>query len=218
LGLARKIRPDIITLDVLMPDIDGWTILSKLKNDPALASIPVIMLTIVDDRKKGYALNASEYMTKPIERNRLLAILNKYRNKQVSFRVLVVEDDKDCRMMLKRLLEKDGCVVTEAENGHVGLKCMETEQPHLIILDLMMPVMDGFEFVLELHKTEEWHSIPVVVLTAKDLTTEDHKRLNSYIEKILQKGSYTLEELQIEIHQLLLMHIRSKIGSEYTNA
>ncbi len=222
LKLARKLQPDIITLDVLMPDIDGWTVLSTLKNDPALDSIPVIMLSIVDDRKKGYALNASDYATKPIERNRLLAILNKHRskhrNKQIPFRVLVVEDDEDCRIMIKRLLEKEGCIVSEAVNGQIGLECVAVKQPHLIILDLMMPVMDGFEFILELHKTKECHSIPVVVLTAKDLTSEDHLRLNGYIEKVLQKKAYTSKELECEIQHLIHMHIRSEKGSEYTNA
>lgn len=222
LKLARKLKPDIITLDVLMPDIDGWTVLSKLKNDPVLDTIPIIMLSIVDDWEKGYALNASDYVTKPIDRNRLLAIINKYRNKhrnkQIPFRVLVVEDEEDCRIMLKRLLEKEGCVVSEAVNGQVGIECVAAKQPHLIILDLMMPVMDGFDFILELYKTEGWHSIPVVVLTAKDLTSEDHLRLNGYIEKIIQKKSNTSKELEREIRHLIHMHIQSEKGSEYTNA
>lgn len=218
LKLARKLHPDIITLDVIMPDVDGWTVLSKLKGDPELASIPIIMLTIVDDRKKGYALSASDYMTKPIDRNRLLAILNKYRNKQVPFRVLVVEDDEVCRNMLTQILEKEGCLIVHAENGQIGLKCVATKQPHLILLDLIMPVMDGFEFIVELRKTDAWHSIPVVVLTAKDLTSEDHLRMNGYIEKVLQKKSYTYEELERELHHLMLMHIRREKGSEGNNA
>lgn len=121
LRLAKELRPTAITLDVLMPGMDGWAVLSALKADPALADIPVIMLTIVDDKNLGYALGASDYLTKPIDRDRLVAILNKHRREDPSPLVLVVEDDADTREMIRRMLEREGWVVTEAENGRVGL-------------------------------------------------------------------------------------------------
>jgi len=199
LKLAGQLHPDVITLDVIMPNMDGWAVLSALKANPELADIPVIMLTIVDDKNMGYTLGASDYLIKPIDRDRLVRILQKHRGDLTDFEVLVVEDDDQNRGMLRRMLEKDGCTVTEAENGRVALERITDTQPALILLDLMMPEMDGFQFVTELRKHEAWRSIPVVVITAKDITSEDRVRLHGYVEKILRKGTYTREELLAEV-------------------
>jgi signal transduction histidine kinase/DNA-binding response OmpR family regulator/HAMP domain-containing protein len=239
LRLARELRPDAITLDVLMPGMDGWIVLTTLKSDPVLADIPVIMLTIVDDKSKGYALGASEYMTKPIGRERLVAILQKYQNAAPPFRaepikdlftavsddpratllpryrsapspfrVLVVEDEATTRQMLRRTLEKEGWAVSEAENGRAALERVAENPPGLILLDLMMPEMDGFQFMDELRKNEAWRSIPVVVVTAKDLTAEDRLRLNGCVEEILQKGAYRREALLAEVRDLVAASVR----------
>jgi signal transduction histidine kinase/CheY-like chemotaxis protein len=210
LRLARELRPDAITLDVLMPGMDGWTVLTALKTDPDLADIPVIMLTIVDDKNMGYAVGASEYMTKPIDRDRLVAILQKYRSAPPPLRVLVVEDETATREMLRRTLEKEGWAVIEAENGRVALERVAENQPALILLDLMMPEMDGFEFVDELRKNEAWRAIPVVVVTARDLTAEDHLRLSGYVEKILQKQVYSREQLLAEVRDLVAGSVRRR--------
>lgn len=218
---SKELCPDIILLDINLPDIDGWTVLETLKTDPKLFSIPVIIVSIEDEKNKGFALGASEYMTKPIDRDRLSALLNKYRTSPGHFKVLVIEDEDDSRSMIIRILEKEGVTATGAENGQVGLCCVEENKPDLIILDLLMPVMDGFEFVVELQKVAEWRSIPIVVLTAKDLTPEDRIRLNGGIEKILEKKSYSYEDLGREINRLVLMLIRQKKpagGEEKTNA
>jgi PAS domain S-box-containing protein len=204
LALARKLQPDAITLDVMMPSMDGWAVLSGLKVDPELANIPVIMLTIVDNKNMGYALGASDYLTKPIDRDRLSAILKKHKCDRSSFPILLVEDDAATREMMRRMLEKEGCTVMEAENGCIALQRMADNQPELILLDLMMPEMDGFTFVNELQQNESWCSIPVVVLTAKDITPEDRQRLNGYVENILQKGVYTREQLLEQVRQLVL--------------
>jgi CheY-like chemotaxis protein len=207
LRLARKLHPDAITLDVLMPGMDGWTMLTTLKTDPDLADIPVIMLTIVDDKSKGYALGASEYMVKPINRERLVAILDKVRRPSRPFHVLVVEDEAMTREMLRRILEKEGWTVVEAENGQEALEIVAQAAPGLIVLDLMMPGMDGFQFVAELRRNDAWRAIPVVVVTAKDLTAEDRLRLNGYVEKILQKQALSLDTLRIEVRDLLLASV-----------
>ena len=201
LQLARELRPDAITLDVLMPDMDGWTVLTALKVDPDLADIPVIMLTIVDDKSKGYALGASEYMVKPIDRDRLVVILHKYRSAPAPLRVLVVEDEPMTREMLRRTLGKEGWTVIEAENGRAALERVAEDPPALILLDLMMPEMGGFQFVAELRKNEAWRAIPVIVVTAKDLTVEDRLRLNGYVEQILQKEAYSREALLAEVRR-----------------
>jgi signal transduction histidine kinase/DNA-binding response OmpR family regulator/HAMP domain-containing protein len=208
LRLARELQPDAITLDVLMPGMDGWTVLAMLKTDPDLADIPVIMLTIVDDKSRGYMLGASEYMTKPIDRERLIAILHKYQSAPRPFRVLVVEDEIMTREMLRRTLEKEGWAVVEAENGRVALERVAEAPPGLILLDLMMPEMDGFQFVAELRKNEAWRFIPVLVVTAQDLTVEDRLRLNGYVEKILQKQAYSRDALLAEVRDLVAAAVR----------
>jgi len=212
LRLAKALHPAVITLDVLMPGMDGWTMLTGLKNDPDLADIPVIMLTIVEDKNIGYALGASEYLTKPIDWNRLVAILNKYRREDPSRTVLVIEDEASTRELLRHMLEKEAWTVSEAENGRVALERIVERRPAVILLDLMMPEMDGFEFIAELrkHEREAWQSIPIVVITAKDLTEEDRLRLNSHVEKILQKGVYSRDELLREVHDLVTAYIHQQ--------
>jgi GAF domain-containing protein/DNA-binding response OmpR family regulator len=197
---ARELRPDAITLDVMMPGMDGWAVLSALKADPEVAEIPVIMLTIVDDRNLGYALGASDYLTKPIDRERLVTVLKQHRRDRP---VLVVDDDAEVRQLLRRMLESEGFAVVEAENGRVALERLRGESPSLILLDLMMPEMDGFEFVAELRRHEGWRAIPVVVITARDLSRDDRERLNGHVEKILQKGTYDRDQLLAEVRELV---------------
>ena len=210
LRLAKELQPDAITLDVMMPKMDGWAVLSRLKADPELANIPVIMVTIVDNKNMGYALGASDYLTKPIDRTRLSAILKKYRCDRPPCPILVVDDEAANREMMRRMLEKEGWTVMEAENGRIALERMADNRPELILLDLMMPEMDGFAFVHELQQHKLWRSIPVVVLTAKDITPEDHQRLNGYVENILQKGAYSCEELLDQVRNLVTAYVRQE--------
>ena len=189
LRLARELHPDIITLDVMMPDMDGWAVLSDLKADPDLADIPVVMLTIVDNKNLGYALGAADYLTKPIQRDRLLAVLAKYCPPSEPATVLVVEDDVETQEVIRRLLEKAGIQVMVAENGRVALERLAEGQPGLILLDLMMPEMDGFQFVDHVRQHEAWRAIPIVVVTAKDLTAADRLRLNGYVTEIIRKDA-----------------------------
>ena len=202
IALAKILKPDAITLDVMMPDMDGWAVLTTLKADPDLADIPIIMLTMVAEKNLGFSLGASDYMVKPIDRNRLTAMMERYRTHAATCppcRVLLVEDDTATREMMRRTLEKTGMTVIEAENGQVALQKMDGNTPCIIMLDLMMPVMDGFEFAVELRKKEEWRAIPVIVLTAKDLSAEDHLRLNGHVERVMQKGEYSQVSLLTEV-------------------
>ncbi len=197
LRLAREFHPHVITLDVLMPGMDGWSVLRELKADPKLSAIPVIMITMADDRSTGYALGASDYLTKPIDRERLAASVRRYR--QGSQGVLVVEDDDDTREMMVRTLGNDGWTVRAAANGRLALDRVRESMPELILLDLMMPEMDGFELIAHLRENEAWRSIPVVVLTAKDITPEDHLRLQGNVRKVFRKASFSRDELIEEI-------------------
>jgi CheY-like chemotaxis protein len=208
LRLAKILRPAAITLDVLMPGMDGWAVLTALKADADVADIPVIMLTIVDDKTMGYTLGASDYLTKPIGWDRLTAVLRQYHCAHPPCLVLLVEDEAAMRDMLRRMLAKEGWAVTEAVNGREALEHVAENQPELILLDLMMPEMDGFAFLEALRQQEAWRAIPVVVLTAKDLTPHDRQRLNGYVERLLQKGTYSQEELLREVRHLVAVRVQ----------
>ncbi len=210
LQVARTVRPDIITLDALMPRMDGWAVLASLKADPDLADIPVIMLTILDEKQMGYAMGVTDYMTKPIDWQRLAFMLRKYSCPHPPCQILVVEDNAEMREMLKRRLEKEGWIVKTVENGQVALKCIEQVSPEMILLDLMMPEMDGFQFLEEVRKRKEWQSIPIIVVTAKELTMEDLRRLDGAVEKIVYKNALPQEELLGMVHHMVTNHIRPK--------
>ncbi|HLK14241.1 MAG TPA: response regulator, partial [Fimbriimonadaceae bacterium] len=203
LRLARQLRPAAITLDVMMPDMDGWTVLSALKADHALRDIPVIMLTMVDDPERGFTLGAAEYATKPVNRQRLSQILKKYACPNPPCPVLLIEDDPASRAITRNILEREGWKVSEAENGRVALGCMERERPMLIVLDLMTPEMDGIEFVEQVRRHPEWRPIPIVVVTSTDLTQEERKRLNGSVETILHRQGSTRAALLSQVRDLV---------------
>src|SRR5262245_45977120 len=205
LALARKLRPLAITLDVVMPGMDGWSVLGALKADPDLADIPVIMLTIVDARNKGFRLGAADYLVKPVDPGRLTAVLRRHHQDSSTRRILVVDDDPDLRRQLRGLLEKDGWVVDEAADGREALDRLAA-RPSLVLLDLLMPNVDGFEFLAEFRQREEFRSVPVIVLTAKDLTPADHDRLRGSIETVLTKGSLDSEQLLAEVGAVMAAH------------
>jgi CheY-like chemotaxis protein len=188
LRLVRELRPAAVTLDIMMPDLDGWTVLAAIKGDPALASIPVVLMSIVDQKNRGYALGAADYLVKPVDRIKLVETLTSICGPAAG-RALLVDDDEVVRRSVRQALEPIGWTVIEAENGQVAVDTLTTGRPDVIILDLMMPKMDGFEFMDELRGRSDWREIPVVVITAKDLTEEDRNRLNGGVERIIQKSN-----------------------------
>ncbi|MEI6043933.1 MAG: response regulator [Chloroflexota bacterium] len=208
LRLAQELRPNVITLDVIMPGGDGWQVLAALKANPELAEIPVVMTTMVDEKTMGYALGAADYVTKPVDREHLVAVLKKHQRPEGDDSVLLVEDDPATRDMMRKMLEREGWRVREAENGLIGLQQIREQIPGLILLDLMMPQMDGFEFVRELRQHKDWRSIPVIVTTAKDLTSEERELLNGSVTQVLQKGSYSYERLLAEVKDLVVTSVR----------
>ncbi|HUG27439.1 MAG TPA: response regulator, partial [Gemmatimonadales bacterium] len=201
--LVRELHPDLITLDVLMPGMDGWAVLSALKADPALASIPVILQTITEDRNMGFALGASEYLIKPIERKRLAALVKRYVPSPAAGPVLVVEDDEPTRALLVQALSRAGWTVVEAANGRHALEAIVSITPALILLDLMMPEMDGFEFLEALREDGRRSGIPVVVITAKTLTDADRRRLNGGVERVVQKHALDADALLAEVRAVV---------------
>jgi len=203
LSLVKREDPDLITLDVKLPELDGWAVLAALKTDVETADVPVIMTTTLDDREKGMALGADEYLVKPVNWTHLERVLRQFSQQLESPQVLVIEDDEQNRSLLKRQLESAGWRVEEAENGRDALDQLAHAEPHLILLDLMMPVMDGFEFLAERQKSAQLLSIPVIVVTAKELAPNEVQQLRGSVIRVLQKGTYSQPELLEEIRQEL---------------
>ena len=217
LGVAQEVLPSAIVLDVQMPSMSGWNVLKELKAQPLTSGIPIILLTINDEQDEMYEIGANDYLFKPIERDHLIKAIQKYRlepteptepklaiSQDISqFSVLVVEDDINIRAMLKRMLKKENCLVFEAQDGHEALAIISEHLPQLILLDLTMPNIDGFEFIHLLRLRQDISSIPIIIITAKDLTEEDCVRLSGSVQKILQKTSFTYPQLLEEIVQRL---------------
>ncbi len=188
LELARKLRPDAITLDVLMPKKDGWAVLGALKADPELCDIPVIMVTVAPDRGIGLSLGAAEVMTKPVDRAELTSLLRQLLSRDGP--ILVVEDDLATRETVRHTIEKMGLTVAEVTNGRLALSWLaENPTPALILLDLMMPEMDGFEFLDTFNSRADWRHVPVVVITAKQLTAAERALLAGQARSVIRKGA-----------------------------
>ncbi len=204
LEMAREIRPGLVVLDVILPTMDGWEVLSALKADPSLAAIPVVMLTIVDEAEKGLSLGAVDYLSKPLDRGKLSRVLGKYLPMEPVAPVLVVEDDVPTREAMARILRSEGLEALTAGDGFQALQRMAYRKPGVILLDLMMPEMDGFQFLLEKQRSEEWADIPLVVVTARELSAEDRRALKAAgVEKTLQKGVYRRKDLLEEVRRLV---------------
>ena len=203
LRLARVLKPVAITLDVMMPDMDGWTVLSRLKSEPEISNIPVIMLTMMDDKKRGYALGAANYITKPTDCKRLAQMLKKYSCANPPCPVLLVEERSTRRDMIRTMLKDCGWSVTEAENGHDALESVVENRPSLILLDLMITEDDGIEFAAELRRHPEWRSIPVVVLASEHFTREDLQRIDGSVHTVLRKGEHADQSILHQVRDIL---------------
>ena len=200
---AKELRPTAITLDVMMPDLDGWSVLAALRQDPELADIPVIMVSIVDEHRRGIALGAAGYLTKPVDRERLHRLVSRFRAPVPPTRVLLVEDDAVQRERMRGWLEGPQWAVREAENGREALKRIEENKPDVILLDLMMPEMDGFAVVAALQKEAGWRDIRVIVITPLDLNAKDRARLNAGVQSVLVKERFQPADLVERIRRLV---------------
>jgi CheY-like chemotaxis protein len=214
IALAHEIVPNAIILDVQMPSMSGWEVLKELKAQPLTSGIPIILLTIDDEQHDSCEIGANDYLFKPIDRDVLITTIEKYRAEATlsigkfasmdePLSVLVVEDDIHVASMLKRMLEKENCIVNEAQDGHEALEAISKNMPQLILLDLMMPNIDGFEFIHLLRLRHDIQSIPIVIITAKDLNDADYIRLSGSVQKILLKTKYSYVQLLQEIVQRL---------------
>jgi CheY-like chemotaxis protein len=200
---AKEMRPAAITLDVMMPDLDGWSVLAALRQDAELAEIPVIMVSIADEHRRGIALGAAGYLTKPIDRERFHRLLRRFRSATPPTRILLVDDDPMQRERVRAWLEDKQWRVQEACNGREALARLQKSKPDVILLDLMMPEMDGFQVVAALQKEAGWRDIPVIVITSLDLTAKDRERLNSGVEMVLVKETFQPDDLVARIRRLV---------------
>jgi signal transduction histidine kinase/CheY-like chemotaxis protein len=209
LRLARERNPKIIILDILMPDMDGWTVLKELKQDPHLSAIRVVLLTMTDDKETGFALGASAFINKPIEQDQLLEAIQHHKASADGRHALVVEDDPHQRDLVLRMLEKEGWESEFVANGAEALEAVAARQPAIILLDLLMAEMDGFEFLTHLRANPDWKLIPVVVITSMDLTSDVRARLQGRVDNIFQKGRYSRDNL--------IRQIRDSVGITNTD-
>ena len=205
LRMARSLHPHLITLDIAMPGLDGWHVLAQLKADPDLAAIPVVVITVLEDQVRSYELGAAEYLHKPISKEDLLGAIERAMAPRSGLPVLVVEDDPAMRDGLLRIVANEGLPVRSARDGAEALDAIRAERPGSILLDLLMPGMNGFELMDALQDRPEWRDIPIVVLTAKDLSPEDMQRMRiPQVKRVLQKGACSKEELVASIHRLAM--------------
>jgi PAS domain S-box-containing protein len=203
LALARQHRPRIVLLDVEMPDVDGWAMLQSLRSDPALHETPVIMISVLHERSVGFAMGANEYLTKPIDWAQLKRVMERFEEGGTGRRVLVVDDEPDARGWVGALLSREGWTTDIAVNGADALAKVDRAMPDLIVLDLMMPVMDGFAFLRALRARRDADRVHVVVLTAKEVTRAERADLERSVDRVLQKGNLKLDELREELRRLV---------------
>lgn len=199
---ARDMKPLAVLLDVTMPGMDGWNVLRLIRADEEIAETPVLMQTVVDEQNFGYALGANDYLLKPIDRNRLREALSRFAPLEPVGSVLVVDDDEDALERVSAALEREGWSVISCSGGEAALEAMKTQTPAIILVDLLMPGMDGYAFVRAVRDEVAWKDIPIVVLTAEDLSTRRLRALENSTSRILQKGSMPLSDLAADLRRI----------------
>ena len=202
LAMAKALHPRVVLLDVMMPQMDGWSVLSAIRGDPDLAATPVIMVSFVHEEGVAASLGANDYLAKPIEWDELRTVLARYRLGAIGDDILVVDDDADTRTRLTAMLNRSGFKVRAAADGPTALTMAEEAKPAVVLLDLMMPDMDGFTVLKKLRAREDWQDIAVVILTAKDITADERRFLQGEADQILTKGNTTFRELAEQLRGL----------------
>jgi CheY-like chemotaxis protein len=196
--------PSAILLDILMPDKDGWSIIKDLKQDPYTKDIPVIICSIISDKNRGFSLGAADYLTKPIVEGELVnALKNLYDQQKEQIKVLVIDDQADDILLIRRILEAHDYKIIEAGNGREGIDLAQSRNPDLIILDLSMPEMDGFAVVDVLKNDKKMREIPIIIVSAVELTAAEQEFLTGQVEVLLRKGIFTENELLKDVSQAL---------------
>ena len=198
---AKQLGPHAITLDIMMPGMDGWEAIARLKEDAHTRDIPLIVISIIDNKDLGYRLGADDYLVKPIDKDALLAVLQKYHGK--GREALVIDDDPVVIDLARQLLEEDGWTVRGADNGQQGLDEIARNKPDAVLLDLMMPVMDGFETLHRLRQNPQTADLPVIVITAKDLSGQELDDLRRNTARVIEKDGMDRDRILAELRESL---------------
>ena len=206
---AKEIHPFAVALDILMPQKDGWGVLSDLKADPATRDIPIIVLSIIDNTELGFSLGAFDYLVKPFEKEAIMAALQRIPGVHAK-RVLVVDDEPDAVDLLTQILQDEGYQVKGTYSGEEALRALDAAPYDIILLDLLMPEMDGFEVIQRVKANPRWRDILIIVVTAKDLTDSDWGILHRSVDRIIQKSGLTREGLMKQVQSLLREHKASR--------
>jgi CheY-like chemotaxis protein len=202
IDVVRQYKPVLVTLDVLMPDKDGWQVLQELKSDPALKEIPVVIHTVIENKALAVSLGAESYLVKPVPAEKIVSVIRKYTGTDEG-EILVVDDNEDFTNFLRNLLEKSKFTIYTAKNGIEAIDLLHRAVPRLVFLDLLMPGMDGFEVVEKMYKDERLREVPIVVLTAKEVTADERAKLNSRIKNVVQKEGLTRETILREVNKFI---------------
>ena len=209
---TKQLAPDAVILDVLLPEVDGWEFLTRLKADPTTKEVPVIIVSIVDQKGKGFALGAADYLVKPIEKEALLRTLDEYnlgsKVRHLPTKVLAIDDDPKALELLSAALEPEGFQVVKAYSGEEGVEVAMAEQPDIIILDLLMPGMNGFEVLDNLEEAPVTKRPPIIIFTVKQLTAEERERLKGRIARLAQKDGYNPGRLVDMVREVLQATLR----------
>ena len=201
LEMLDDFRPDLIFMDLAMPGMDGWSVLQAIRADPELADTRVVIVSMLDEKPLGMALGADDYLTKPLRREQLLASIQRLVPVRDGY-ILIVEDDEALRELLQRTLIEEGWSVRIAETGRAALDMIEQSRPGLILLDLRIPEIDGFDVIASIRSRPEFVRVPITVMTALDLSREDWERLTGRVEQVIQKGLYSRNRLMREVRRL----------------
>ena len=202
---AKEIHPFAVTLDILMPQKDGWGVLSDLKADPATRDIPIIVLSIIDNKELGFSLGAFDYLLKPFEKEAIMDALHRIPG-MAAKRVLLVDDEPAAVDLLTQILEDEGYQVKGTYSGEEALRALDASPQDIILLDLLMPEMDGFEVIQRVKANPRWRDIPIIVVTAKDLSDSECGFLCRSVDRIMQKAGLARETLMKEVQSLLREH------------
>jgi CheY-like chemotaxis protein len=202
---AREGQPDAILLDILMPETDGWQVLNDLKMDPTTVNIPVVLLTIVDKKALGFKLGAAAYLLKPLDPVIVIDALYRVIGEKdhLHKHVLVVDDDPDVAEMLRQSLPESDFALMSAEDGEAGLRAVEAQRPDVILLDLMMPKLDGFGVIEKMRTDPELRNIPIIVISAKELTPDESKTLKESVAFVMKKQGFDGDLLKEEINSVV---------------
>jgi CheY-like chemotaxis protein len=209
---ARALRPFAITLDIMMPHKDGWEVLHELKADPATRDIPIIVVSIVDNKNLGYRLGAFDYLLKPLDREAIVTALARIHQGQG--RLLVVDDDPNVVDVVRQLLEGEPYEICSATDGQQALEQISQQPPSVILLDLLMPRMDGFQVIERLQQDARYRPIPVIVLTAKTLTATEQALLDQSVLSVIHKRGLDRDALIEELRAALLAYRDERSGDE----